>query len=100
MGGDTRVTARPAGRPRYARHVWLTRLYRRFRHLVHELGKFGTVGLLQLFTDERGQLRGNDMKSGMAFCNPAVQTFLSKETSIASLSVGCASSHLPEYVRM
>jgi len=39
-----------------------------------------------IFTDERGQLRGNDLKSGMAFCNPAVQTFLSKDTSIASLS--------------
>jgi putative flippase GtrA len=24
--------------------VWLTRLYRRFQHLVHELGKFGIVG--------------------------------------------------------
>ncbi len=39
-----------------------------------------------IFTDERGQLRGNDMKSGMAFCNPAVSTFLSKDTSITSLS--------------
>ena len=51
MGGDTRVTARPAGRPRYARHVWLTRLYRRFRHLVHELGKFGTVGAVAFIVD-------------------------------------------------
>lgn len=24
--------------------MWLTRLYRRFQHLVHELGKFGIVG--------------------------------------------------------
>lgn len=38
-----------------------------------------------VFTDERGQLRGNDMKSANAFCNPAVSTFLSKETSITSL---------------
>jgi transcriptional regulator with GAF, ATPase, and Fis domain len=36
-----------------------------------------------VFTDERGQLRGNDQKNG--FCNPAVATFLSKETSVASL---------------
>lgn len=24
--------------------MWLTRLYERFRHLIHELGKFGIVG--------------------------------------------------------
>ena len=38
-----------------------------------------------VFTDERGQLRGND-KGAAAFCNPAVATFLSKDTSVASLS--------------
>src|SRR5689334_4629579 len=37
-----------------------------------------------VFTDERGQLRGNDGK--VAFCNPAVATFLSKDTSVTSLS--------------
>ncbi len=38
-----------------------------------------------VFTDERGQLRGADGKSH-AFCNPAVSTFLSKETSLTSLA--------------
>lgn len=38
-----------------------------------------------VFTDERGQLRGTDPKT-FAFCNPAVSTFLSKETSVASLA--------------
>ncbi len=39
-----------------------------------------------VFTDERGQLRtGLDSKSAN-FCNPAVATFLSKDTSVASLS--------------
>lgn len=38
-----------------------------------------------IFTDERGQLRGIDPKAG-AFCNPAVTTFLSKETSATSLA--------------
>ncbi len=38
-----------------------------------------------VFTDERGQLRGGD-KGGNTYCNPAVATFLSKETSVASLS--------------
>src|ERR1044072_1302355 len=39
-----------------------------------------------IFSDERGQLRGNDLKSTASFCNPAVSTFLSKDTSVASLS--------------
>lgn len=38
-----------------------------------------------VFTDERGQLRGTDTKS-FTFCNPAVSTFLGKETSVASLA--------------
>jgi hypothetical protein len=38
-----------------------------------------------VFTDERGQLRGTDTKSH-AFCNPAVSTFLSKDTSLTSLA--------------
>jgi len=38
-----------------------------------------------VFTDERGQLRGTDPKSS-PFCNPAVSTFLSKDTSLASLA--------------
>src|SRR4051794_40156586 len=38
-----------------------------------------------VFTDERGQLRGTDLKS-FGFCNPSVSTFLSKETSLASLA--------------
>jgi putative flippase GtrA len=31
--------------------VWLTRLYARFQHLVHELGKFGTVGAVAYVVD-------------------------------------------------
>jgi putative flippase GtrA len=31
--------------------VWLTRLYRRFRDLVHELSKFGIVGLVAYVVD-------------------------------------------------
>jgi putative flippase GtrA len=31
--------------------VWLTRLYRRFQHLVHELGKFGIVGTVAYAID-------------------------------------------------
>jgi transcriptional regulator with PAS, ATPase and Fis domain len=38
-----------------------------------------------VFTDERGQLRGTDPKTAH-FCNPAVTTFLSKETSLTSLA--------------
>src|SRR3954468_11608442 len=38
-----------------------------------------------VFTDERGLLRGIDPNKS-AFCNPAVQAFLSKETSSASLA--------------
>jgi transcriptional regulator with PAS, ATPase and Fis domain len=39
-----------------------------------------------VFTDERGQLRtGMDAKTAN-FCNPAVATFLSKDTSVAALS--------------
>jgi len=38
-----------------------------------------------VFTDERGQLRGTDTKT-FTFCNPAVHTFLGKETSLASLA--------------
>ncbi len=38
-----------------------------------------------VFTDERGQLRGVDPKAG-SMCNPAVMTFLGKETSVTSLA--------------
>ena len=38
-----------------------------------------------VFTDERGQMRGGDPKLA-SFCNPAVSTFLNKDTSIASLA--------------
>ena len=38
-----------------------------------------------VFTDERGQLRGSDPKLH-PFVNPAAATFLSKETSLASLA--------------
>ena len=38
-----------------------------------------------VFTDERGQLRGTDTKN-FSFCNPSVSTFLSKDTSLASLA--------------
>ncbi len=38
-----------------------------------------------VFTDERGHLRGTDTKT-FTFCNPAVSTFLNKETSLASLA--------------
>lgn len=38
-----------------------------------------------VFTDERGQLRGADSKNH-AFCNPAVSTFLGKDTSVSSLA--------------
>jgi putative flippase GtrA len=31
--------------------VWLTRLYQRFRHLVHEMSKFGIVGLVAYVVD-------------------------------------------------
>lgn len=31
--------------------MWLTRLYRRFRHLVHELSKFGVVGTVAYVID-------------------------------------------------
>lgn len=31
--------------------VWLRRLYDRFQHLVHELGKFGTVGAVAYLVD-------------------------------------------------
>lgn len=31
--------------------MWLTQLYRRFRHLVHELGKFGVVGVVAYVVD-------------------------------------------------
>lgn len=31
--------------------MWLTRLYERFRHLVHELGKFGVVGTIAYGVD-------------------------------------------------
>ena len=44
-----------------------------------------------VFTDERGGLRGTDNKSS-SFCNPAVGTFLGKETSIASLGEAVAKS--------
>lgn len=39
-----------------------------------------------IFTDERGQLRGMDPSKGSQLCNPAVSTFLSKETSLTSLA--------------
>ena len=39
-----------------------------------------------VFTDERGHLRGVDLQSPGAFCNPAVQTFLGKDTSLVSLA--------------
>jgi transcriptional regulator with PAS, ATPase and Fis domain len=38
-----------------------------------------------VFTDERGHLRGTDTKN-FQFCNPAVSTFLAKETSVTSLA--------------
>lgn len=38
-----------------------------------------------VFTDERGQLRGTDTKNH-SFCNPAVSTFLGKDTSLTSLA--------------
>lgn len=38
-----------------------------------------------VFTDERGQLRGIDPRA-QSFCNPAVSTFLGKETSATSLA--------------
>jgi len=31
--------------------VWLRQLYRQFRHLVHEMGKFGVVGALAYVAD-------------------------------------------------
>jgi putative flippase GtrA len=31
--------------------VWLSRVYQRFRHLVHELGKFGIVGAVAYVID-------------------------------------------------
>ena len=39
-----------------------------------------------VFTDERGMLRGIDLQQANAFCNPAVQTFLSKDTALSSLA--------------
>lgn len=38
-----------------------------------------------VFTDERGQLRGSDPRTH-SFCNPAVSTFLGKESSLTSLA--------------
>lgn len=38
-----------------------------------------------VFTDERGHIRGADLK-GVNFANPAVQLYLSKETSVQNLS--------------
>lgn len=35
----------------YARRVWLSRLYRRFRDLVHEVSKFGVVGAVAYLID-------------------------------------------------
>lgn len=56
-----RSTDQPAGRLRYARPVPVTatapptslvaRLFERFRHLLHELGKFGVVGALAYVVD-------------------------------------------------
>lgn len=39
-----------------------------------------------VFTDERGHLRGVDLQQANSFCNPAVQTFLSKDTAVSSLA--------------
>src|SRR5690606_14035214 len=55
MGCDLAAEAGRSRRWRRARlgHVWLwlTDLYRRFKHLVHELGKFGIVGGIAYLVD-------------------------------------------------
>lgn len=45
MGGRRPL---PSG---YSWRVWLKQLYQQFRHLVHEMGKFGTVGSIAYVVD-------------------------------------------------